>query len=204
MREQQCKCCLSRCCCPSQSIGYCGQCPKVFGTCNVGIPYQHSCRVHLRLSDLSQYMATRPQMTAHMSVKHLCIPSQCEVVFFSFSKAAKGPAALSCPDLDFCRVVDQLFWPDSPTSANCTLQSGCPQTFELGNAICSASLMAGPKSTACICGGNGSWQGSSGTASSGREASSHTLNGAATGCQKVMRQQSHCKGRSAEAAPLRK
>lgn len=117
MREQQCKCCLSRCCCPSQSIGYCGQCPKVFGTCNVGIPYQHSCRVHLRLSDLSQYMATRPQMTAHMSVKHLCIPSQCEVVFFSFSKAAKGPAALSCPDLDFCRVVDQLFWPDSPTSA---------------------------------------------------------------------------------------
>lgn len=59
-------------------------------------------------------------MTAHMPVMHLCIPSQGEVVFFSFSKAAKGPAAMSCSDLDFCPplgVVDQLFWPDSPTSA---------------------------------------------------------------------------------------
>ena len=34
--------------------------------------------------------------------------------------------------------------------------------------------MVGPKSSAGISGGNGSWQGSSGTACSGREASSHT------------------------------
>lgn len=34
--------------------------------------------------------------------------------------------------------------------------------------------MVGPRSTAGISGGNGSWHGSSGTACSGREASSHT------------------------------
>ena len=59
---------------------------------------------------------------------------------------------------------------------HCMLQSGWPHKLAPGRAMCKASLMVGPKSTAGISGGNGSWQGSSGTACSGREASSHTCN----------------------------
>lgn len=59
-------------------------------------------------------------------------------------------------------------------SLHCMLQSGWPHKFAPGRAMCKASLMVGPKSTVGISGGNGSWQGSSGTACSGREASSHT------------------------------